>query len=127
MAHRAAALNRRGHRNPHTPRIRRHDRPRREERILANLLTNAHRHGAPPVTLDVDGTTLHVRDHGPGFPTDLLTHGPQRFRTPRLHPRHRPRSHHRHRPGPRTERRVTYENPPGGGALATLRLREGVG
>ncbi|TXC95631.1 ATP-binding protein [Streptomyces sp. ISID311] len=103
--------------------------PRRVERILANLLTNAHRHGAPPVTLDVDGTTLHVRDHGPGFPTDLLTHGPQRFRT----------TPHNHTPGIGLgltivtgqarvlNVRVTYENPADGGALATLRLGEGTG
>ncbi|REK87567.1 sensor histidine kinase [Streptomyces inhibens] len=55
--------------------------PRRVERILTNLLTNARRHGAPPITLEVDGPAVSVRDHGPGFPTDLLTHGPQRFRT----------------------------------------------
>ncbi|MGW7366490.1 ATP-binding protein [Streptomyces sp. NPDC054841] len=55
--------------------------PRRVERILANLITNAYRHGAAPVTLDVDGTAVSVSDHGPGFPADLLTEGPQRFRT----------------------------------------------
>lgn len=29
--------------------------PRRVERILANLVTNAHRQGVPSVTLEVDG------------------------------------------------------------------------
>ncbi|MGX7759916.1 ATP-binding protein [Streptomyces angustmyceticus] len=55
--------------------------PRRVERVLANLITNARLHGAPPVTLEVDGAALRVRDHGPGFPAELLSHGPRRFRT----------------------------------------------
>ncbi|WP_411136988.1 ATP-binding protein [Streptomyces sp. C10] len=97
---------------------------RRVERILANLVTNARLHGAPPVTLEVAGSAVRVRDLGPGFPTELLTHGPQRFRT-----------------GARERgagiglgltivagqarvlgARVTYENPPDGGALATVDL-----
>ncbi|MFJ3953530.1 ATP-binding protein [Streptomyces libani] len=97
---------------------------RRVERILANLVTNARLHGAPPVTLEVAGSAVRVRDHGPGFPAELLTHGPQRFRT-----------------GARERgagiglgltivagqarvlgARVTYENPPDGGALATVDL-----
>jgi signal transduction histidine kinase len=55
--------------------------PRRLERVLVNLLLNADRHGAPPVTVEVDGLTLRVRDHGPGFTEDLLRDGPSRFRT----------------------------------------------
>ncbi|MFH8369351.1 ATP-binding protein [Streptomyces sp. NPDC018031] len=55
--------------------------PRRVERILVNLVTNAQRHGAPPVVLEVDGTVVRVRDHGPGFPAELLAQGPRRFRT----------------------------------------------
>ncbi|WP_306965201.1 sensor histidine kinase [Streptomyces afghaniensis] len=59
--------------------------PRRVERVLANLAANALRHGAPPVEVEVDGPVVRVRDHGPGFPADLLavldTFGPQRFRT----------------------------------------------
>lgn len=55
--------------------------PRRLDRIVANLLSNAHRHGQGPVEVTVAGTTIVVRDHGPGFPGDLLTDGPQRFRT----------------------------------------------
>ncbi|OLF12594.1 sensor histidine kinase [Actinophytocola xanthii] len=55
--------------------------PRRLERVLVNLLLNAERHGAPPVTVEVDGLTLRVRDHGPGFAEDLLRDGPSRFRT----------------------------------------------
>ncbi|MFC9298006.1 ATP-binding protein [Streptomyces sp. NPDC057011] len=54
---------------------------RRLERILANLLANARRHGAEPVTVTVSGTTVTVRDQGPGFPEKLLREGPQRFLT----------------------------------------------
>ncbi|GAA4574774.1 sensor histidine kinase [Planotetraspora kaengkrachanensis] len=55
--------------------------PRRLDRIIANLVVNAHRHGGLPVEVSVDGTTITVRDHGPGFPRELLAEGPQRFRT----------------------------------------------
>ncbi|HEY0453582.1 HAMP domain-containing sensor histidine kinase [Actinophytocola sp.] len=55
--------------------------PRRLERVLVNLLQNADRHGAPPVSVEIDGLTLRVRDHGPGFSADLLRDGPSRFRT----------------------------------------------
>ncbi|GAA4135373.1 MULTISPECIES: HAMP domain-containing sensor histidine kinase [Streptomyces] len=55
--------------------------PRRLDRIVTNLVVNAHRHGATPVEVGVSGLTITVRDHGPGFPPDLLAHGPQRFRT----------------------------------------------
>ncbi|MCX5393172.1 HAMP domain-containing sensor histidine kinase [Streptomyces sp. NBC_00094] len=54
---------------------------RRLERVLGNLVANAHKHGAPPVTVTVDGPTVTVRDHGPGYPGYLLESGPQRFRT----------------------------------------------
>ncbi|MFD0070921.1 ATP-binding protein [Streptomyces sp. NPDC127166] len=55
--------------------------PRRLDRIVANLVVNAHRHGAGPVEITVSERTITVRDHGPGFPADLLARGPQRFRT----------------------------------------------
>ncbi|MFD7907050.1 sensor histidine kinase [Kitasatospora sp. NPDC057904] len=55
--------------------------PRRLERIVGNLVVNAHRHGAAPVHVRVDGRTVAVRDHGPGYPPDLLLHGPRRFHT----------------------------------------------
>ncbi|EST29468.1 hypothetical protein M878_20545 [Streptomyces roseochromogenus subsp. oscitans DS 12.976] len=55
--------------------------PRRLERIVSNLVVNAHRHGAGPVQVIVEGRTVVVRDHGPGFPEDLLRHGPRRFHT----------------------------------------------
>ncbi|MFE2554277.1 sensor histidine kinase [Streptomyces sp. NPDC059355] len=55
--------------------------PRRLERIVGNLVVNAHRHGATPVEVTVEGRTVVVRDHGPDFPADLLREGPRRFHT----------------------------------------------
>lgn len=55
--------------------------PRRLERVLFNLLANAARHGRPPVQVTVEGRVIRVRDHGPGFPEELITEGPSRFRT----------------------------------------------
>ncbi|WP_086701199.1 sensor histidine kinase, partial [Streptomyces tricolor] len=46
--------------------------PRRLERVLFNLLANAARHGRPPVEVTVEGRVIRVRDHGPGFPEELL-------------------------------------------------------
>nr|WP_037681123.1 two-component system sensor histidine kinase CseC [Streptomyces griseus] len=57
--------------------------PRRLERVLFNLLANAARHGKPPIQVSVEGRVIRVRDHGPGFPEDLLADGPSRFRTGR--------------------------------------------
>jgi len=54
---------------------------RRLERVLGNLVANAHKHGRAPVSLTVDGAVATVRDHGDGYPDYLLEHGPQRFRT----------------------------------------------
>jgi len=48
-------------------------------RALANLVANAERHGAQPVVVEVDGTTVAVRDAGPGFPDEVLRDGPRRF------------------------------------------------
>jgi signal transduction histidine kinase len=56
---------------------------RRLDRVLTNLLANASRHGRPPIVVTVDGAVVTVRDHGRGFPADLLAHGPRRFRTAR--------------------------------------------
>ncbi|MFE7664390.1 sensor histidine kinase [Streptomyces celluloflavus] len=55
--------------------------PRRLERIVGNLVVNAHRHGGAPVRVTVEGRTVVVRDHGPGFSRDLLRDGPRRFHT----------------------------------------------
>ncbi|MFD4140142.1 histidine kinase dimerization/phospho-acceptor domain-containing protein [Streptomyces sp. NPDC058572] len=54
---------------------------RRLERVLGNLVSNAHRHGRRPVEMVVDGPVVTVRDHGAGYPDYLVEHGPQRFRT----------------------------------------------
>ncbi len=54
---------------------------RRVERVLVNLLANAARHGAPPLTCEVDGHSIAIVDTGPGFPEDLVADGPRRFRT----------------------------------------------
>ncbi|MER5752575.1 HAMP domain-containing sensor histidine kinase [Streptomyces sp. NPDC002088] len=54
---------------------------RRLERVLGNLVANAHRHGRTPVVLTVDGPAVTVRDQGDGYPEYLVAHGPQRFRT----------------------------------------------
>ncbi|MFF9050939.1 sensor histidine kinase [Streptomyces erythrochromogenes] len=54
---------------------------RRLDRILTNLLVNAHKHGRPPIEVTVEGPVVTVRDHGPGYPPELIEQGPQRFRT----------------------------------------------
>ncbi|MFC5723719.1 two-component system sensor histidine kinase CseC [Streptomyces gamaensis] len=55
--------------------------PRRLERILGNLLVNAVKYGKGPYEVTVEGRVVRVRDHGPGFPEELLREGPSRFRT----------------------------------------------
>ncbi|MEU7070736.1 HAMP domain-containing sensor histidine kinase [Streptomyces narbonensis] len=98
--------------------------PRRLERIVANLVVNAHRHGAGPVRVTVDGPTVVVRDHGPGFPDDLLLHGPRRFHTGA---RERGSGHGLGLTIALGQARVLgaellLANAPDGGAVATLRL-----
>lgn len=51
---------------------------RRVHTIVRNLLVNAEHHGAPPVTVAIDGTvpwkvTVTVTDSGPGVPADLAS------------------------------------------------------
>ncbi|WP_208117067.1 two-component system sensor histidine kinase CseC [Streptomyces sp. NBC_00582] len=55
--------------------------PRRLERVLFNLLANAAKHGKSPIQVTVEGRVIRVRDHGGGFPEELLAEGPRRFRT----------------------------------------------
>ncbi|SHL85077.1 sensor histidine kinase [Streptomyces yunnanensis] len=100
--------------------------PRRLDRIVANLVANAHRHGRPPVEVTVAGAVVTVRDHGPGFPAALLADGPQRFRTGA---RERGRGHglgltialgQAHVIGAGLD----FANAADGGAIATVRLPE---
>lgn len=95
--------------------------PRRLERILANLLTNAAKHGASPIIVEVDRDRIQVRDHGPGFPPELLRDGPSRFRKAA----DGPAGHGLGLTIATGQSRVlgaclTFTNPPHGGALATL-------
>ena len=56
---------------------------RRFDVIIANLVGNALRHGAPPVIVTArlveDGLEVLVRDHGPGIPKEALPHVFDRF------------------------------------------------
>ncbi len=98
--------------------------PRRLDRIVANLVINAHRHGKPPVEVTVEATTVVVRDHGAGFPDDFLAEGPQRFRTSAAE---RGRGHGLGLTVASGQARVigaslAFSNAADGGAVATLRL-----
>ncbi|KOU34752.1 histidine kinase [Streptomyces sp. WM6368] len=98
--------------------------PRRLERIVGNLVVNAHRHGRTPVRVTVTGRTVVVRDHGPGFPADLLLDGPRRFRTGATE---RGTGHGLGLTIALGQARVlgaelNLDNAPDGGAVATLRL-----
>ncbi|MEU8460761.1 HAMP domain-containing sensor histidine kinase [Streptomyces sp. NPDC029003] len=100
---------------------------RRLDRILANLLANAHRHGRPPVEVTVEGPVVVVRDHGPGYPAELIEQGPRRFRTGDPG---RGRSHGLGLTivagqAAVLEITLTFANAPDGGAVTTLRLPVG--
>ncbi|MEU1721619.1 HAMP domain-containing sensor histidine kinase [Nonomuraea sp. NPDC005692] len=101
--------------------------PRRLDRILANLVLNAHRHGAAPVEIAVGDHVIEVRDRGPGFPPELLADGPRRFRTGAAE---RGRGHGLGLTIALGQARVigaelTLANAPDGGAVAVLRLPAG--
>ncbi|MGE6733161.1 sensor histidine kinase, partial [Streptomyces sp. NPDC059900] len=98
--------------------------PRRLERIIGNLVVNAHRHGRAPVQVTVEGHTVVVRDHGPGFPPDVLREGPRRFHTGAAE---RGSGHGLGLTIALGQARLLgaelhLDNAPDGGALATLRL-----
>ncbi|MEV6578150.1 HAMP domain-containing sensor histidine kinase [Streptomyces sp. NPDC051582] len=100
---------------------------RRLDRILTNLLVNADKHGEPPVEVSVEGPVVVVRDHGPGYPPELIEQGPQRFRTGD------PGRGRGHGLGLTIvagqaavlEIALSFANAPDGGAMTTLRLPVG--
>ncbi|MCF2125676.1 HAMP domain-containing protein [Strepomyces sp. STD 3.1] len=95
---------------------------RRLERVLGNLVANAHRHGRAPVVLTVDGPVITVRDHGGGYPDYLLAHGPQRFRTEAGGKGHGLGLTIALGQAEVLGARLEFANPPDGGALAALTL-----
>ncbi|MFC5635100.1 ATP-binding protein [Streptomyces bullii] len=96
---------------------------RRLERVLGNLVANAHRHGRPPVVLTVDGPVVTVRDHGDGYPEYLVAHGPQRFRTEGGAKGHGLGLTIALGQAEVLGARLEFANAPDGGAVATLTLR----
>ncbi|MDQ0987039.1 HAMP domain-containing sensor histidine kinase [Streptomyces sp. V2I9] len=100
---------------------------RRLERVIGNLVANAHRHGAPPVVLHVDGPVVSVRDHGRGFPAYLLEGGPQRFRTDGAGKGHGLGLTIALGQAGVIGARLEFADAPDGGALARLTLPEYVG
>nr|WP_309235248.1 HAMP domain-containing sensor histidine kinase [Streptomyces sp. TRM64462] len=97
---------------------------RRLERVLGNLVANAHRHGRPPVELTVEGPVVTVRDHGSGYPAYLLEHGPQRFRTESGSKGHGLGLTIAKGQAAVIGAELTFANAPGGGAEARLTLPE---
>ncbi|MEZ7007185.1 ATP-binding protein [Streptomyces sp. AD55] len=95
---------------------------RRLERVLGNLVANAHRHGRPPVVVTVDGPVITVRDHGDGYPAYLPAHGPQRFRTEGGATGHGLGLTIARGQAEVLGARLAFANPPDGGAQATLTL-----
>ncbi|MFF4570412.1 ATP-binding protein [Streptomyces sp. NPDC001410] len=96
---------------------------RRLERVLGNLVANAHKHGASPVVLTVDGPVVTVRDHGGGYPEYLVAHGPQRFRTEGGAKGHGLGLTIAVGQAEVLGARLFFGNAVGGGAVATLHLR----
>lgn len=95
---------------------------RRLERVLGNLVSNAHRHGRAPVVVTVDGPVVTVRDHGDGYPEYLVAHGPQRFRTEGGATGHGLGLTIALGQAEVLGARLEFSNAVGGGAVATLRL-----
>ncbi|MGV9554532.1 ATP-binding protein [Streptomyces sp. NPDC003522] len=95
---------------------------RRLERVLGNLVANAHLHGRAPVVLTVDGPVVTVRDHGDGYPEYLTAHGPQRFRTEGGARGHGLGLTIAAGQAEVLGARLTFGNAPDGGAVATLTL-----
>ncbi|WP_369172354.1 ATP-binding protein [Streptomyces sp. R28] len=96
---------------------------RRLERVLGNLVANAHKHGRGPVSVVVDGPVVTVRDHGVGYPEYLVAHGPQRFRTEGGAKGHGLGLTIALGQAEVLGARLTFANAEDGGAVATLTLR----
>ncbi|MDF3148077.1 HAMP domain-containing sensor histidine kinase, partial [Streptomyces sp. T21Q-yed] len=96
---------------------------RRLERVLGNLVANAHKHGRGPVSVTVDGPVVTVRDHGVGYPEYLVAHGPQRFRTEGGAKGHGLGLTIALGQAEVLGARLTFANAVDGGAVATLTLR----
>ncbi|MET7649088.1 HAMP domain-containing sensor histidine kinase [Streptomyces sp. NPDC005426] len=109
---------------PGGPPVRVETDKRRLERVLGNLIGNAHRHGRPPVLLTVDGPVVTVRDHGEGFPDYLVAGGPQRFRTEGGAKGHGLGLTIAAGQAEVMGAELTFENAPDGGAVARLTLPE---
>ncbi|WP_406365636.1 ATP-binding protein [Streptomyces sp. NBC_00645] len=95
---------------------------RRLERVLGNLVANAHKHGRGPVVLTLDGPVVTVRDHGDGYPDYLVEHGPQRFRTEGGSKGHGLGLTIALGQAEVLGARLAFANAPDGGAVATLTL-----
>ncbi|MCX4988472.1 MULTISPECIES: ATP-binding protein [unclassified Streptomyces] len=95
---------------------------RRLERVLGNLVANAHKHGRGPVVLTLDGPVVTVRDHGDGYPDYLVEHGPQRFRTESGSKGHGLGLTIALGQAEVLGARLAFANAPDGGAVATLTL-----
>lgn len=95
---------------------------RRLERVLGNLVANAHKHGRGPVVLAVDGPVVTVWDHGDGYPDYLVEHGPQRFRTEGGSKGHGLGLTIALGQAEVLGARLAFANAPDGGAVATLTL-----
>ncbi|MGW3662670.1 ATP-binding protein [Streptomyces sp. NPDC005141] len=98
---------------------------RRLERVLGNLVANAHKHGRGPVALTLDGPVVTVRDHGDGYPDYLVEHGPQRFRTEGGSKGHGLGLTIALGQAEVLGARLAFTNAPDGGAVATLTLPQG--
>ncbi|MFM9593850.1 ATP-binding protein [Streptomyces scabiei] len=102
---------------------------RRLERVLGNLVANAHKHGRPPVVVTVEaaaeGAVVTVRDHGDGFPEYLVAEGPQRFRTEGSRKGHGLGLTIAVGQAEVLGARLRFENAADGGASAVLRLPAG--
>jgi signal transduction histidine kinase len=102
---------------------------RRLERVLGNLVANAHKHGRPPVVVTVEATAeeavVTVRDHGDGFPGYLVAEGPQRFRTEGSRKGHGLGLTIAVGQAEVLGARLRFENAADGGASAVLRLPAG--